>query len=263
MPWEHCEARLDDGTMACPTCGSVKAGWTVRLAKTRQFVLGRTFIHAELQDGEGEPVPGQPYRVKLPGGATREGELDRHGVVHLETHRRGAGTIEFLPRAHWIEVAAVEPDGSPARGRPYRVVLPDGSVREGTLDGAGAARIASPIGGQARVSFPVPAAGAAPAAARSEEPAESAAPAEVGAPTEAPAAEPQAAEPEGQAPEAAPKSEPEWVELELLDESGRPAASRPYRLRLPDGTTQAGRLDSSGRARVASTVAGAGGVSFD
>src|SRR5688572_32669826 len=40
-----------------------------------------------------------------------------------------------------------------------------------------------------------------------------------------------------------------WVELELVDGSGRPAASRGYRLRLPDGTTQEGRLDAAGRAR--------------
>ncbi|HEU0122687.1 MAG TPA: hypothetical protein VFQ91_19300 [Bryobacteraceae bacterium] len=40
-----------------------------------------------------------------------------------------------------------------------------------------------------------------------------------------------------------------WVEMEVLDESGKPAAGRRYSCMLPDGVIQTGTLDSKGRVR--------------
>jgi uncharacterized Zn-binding protein involved in type VI secretion len=41
-----------------------------------------------------------------------------------------------------------------------------------------------------------------------------------------------------------------WVEIELLDESGKPVPNEPYRIELPDGSVTEGSTDDRGRARV-------------
>jgi hypothetical protein len=40
-----------------------------------------------------------------------------------------------------------------------------------------------------------------------------------------------------------------WIEMEVVDECGIPAAGREYQCMLPDGTIQTGTLDRSGRVR--------------
>jgi type VI secretion system secreted protein VgrG len=52
-----------------------------------------------------------------------------------------------------------------------------------------------------------------------------------------------------ESPEA--KNKRHWIEIELIDERGKPVPGEHYRITLPDGTTLAeGRLDDKGRARV-------------
>jgi len=47
------------------------------------------------------------------------------------------------------------------------------------------------------------------------------------------------------------KDKTHWIEIELLDEAGKPVTGEPYQITLPDGTTIAdGTLDDKGRARV-------------
>jgi hypothetical protein len=41
-----------------------------------------------------------------------------------------------------------------------------------------------------------------------------------------------------------------WVEIELLDDHGKPVPGEQYLITLPDGTDVEGTLDSNGRARV-------------
>jgi type VI secretion system secreted protein VgrG len=41
-----------------------------------------------------------------------------------------------------------------------------------------------------------------------------------------------------------------WVEIELLDEAGKPVPGEHYQIELPDGSTTEGTLDSQGQARV-------------
>jgi hypothetical protein len=56
---------------------------------------------------------------------------------------------------HWIEVELKDPAGDPVRFARYRIELPDGSVAEGALDAAGAARVAGlDAAGTCKISFP-------------------------------------------------------------------------------------------------------------
>lgn len=48
----------------------------------------------------------------------------------------------------------VDEEGRPARGILYHAELPDGSVRKGSLNAAGRARIESPLTGSVKVHFP-------------------------------------------------------------------------------------------------------------
>ena len=46
------------------------------------------------------------------------------------------------------------------------------------------------------------------------------------------------------------KSDTTWIEVRLIDSAGNPVASKAYQLKLPDGRTVEGHLDSDGAARV-------------
>ncbi|MGE0709099.1 MAG: hypothetical protein AB7N76_00395 [Planctomycetota bacterium] len=41
MPWDHCDVEFILDDEACPTCGQIKAAWTVEVEKTRTLVIGR------------------------------------------------------------------------------------------------------------------------------------------------------------------------------------------------------------------------------
>ncbi|HXB72169.1 MAG TPA: type VI secretion system tip protein TssI/VgrG [Candidatus Acidoferrales bacterium] len=59
------------------------------------------------------------------------------------------------------------------------------------------------------------------------------------------------------------KDKKHWIEIELLDEAGKPVAGEPYRVTLPDGTTVAdGTLDEKGKARVENVDPGTCKVTF-
>ena len=53
-----------------------------------------------------------------------------------------------------------------------------------------------------------------------------------------------------------------WVEVELVDWEGKPAANERYEIHLPDGSLQEGRLDPSGRARFTGIDPGTCQVTF-
>jgi type VI secretion system secreted protein VgrG len=56
---------------------------------------------------------------------------------------------------HWIEIKLIGEDGEPISGEKYKVVLPDGAVVEGALDGEGLARVDDiPQAGRCIISFP-------------------------------------------------------------------------------------------------------------
>jgi hypothetical protein len=54
----------------------------------------------------------------------------------------------------WIEVHLVDTEKKPIAGEPYRIKMPDMSIREGTLDEEGKVRFDGIPAGQCQVCFP-------------------------------------------------------------------------------------------------------------
>ncbi|HBI23675.1 MAG: hypothetical protein A2Y48_01665 [Nitrospirae bacterium RIFCSPLOW2_12_42_9] len=58
------------------------------------------------------------------------------------------------PKTTWIEIKLIDPEGNPINGVKYRIELPNGSVKEGTLNSSGKAYIDGIDPGTCKVSFP-------------------------------------------------------------------------------------------------------------
>ena len=56
--------------------------------------------------------------------------------------------------------------------------------------------------------------------------------------------------------------ETHYIEIELLDDEGKPVADEAYFVELPDGTTKSGRTDAKGFARIDGVDPGTAKVSF-
>ena len=67
---------------------------------------------------------------------------------------------------------------------------------------------------------------------------------------------------EAAAAEETPAEETHWIEIELLDDAGKPVANELYVVELPDGSAIQGRTGSDGRARVDGVDPGTAKVSF-
>jgi hypothetical protein len=65
-----------------------------------------------------------------------------------------AGRAPVTRPKTWIEIKLVDDEGRPVPGVRYRIELPDGDFQEGTLDGAGHARVEDIEPGTCRVTFP-------------------------------------------------------------------------------------------------------------
>ena len=60
----------------------------------------------------------------------------------------------------------------------------------------------------------------------------------------------------------APKTELTWIEIELVDERGRPVPNERYSIELPDGAVRNGSLDAQGLARLDGIQPGTCKVTF-
>jgi uncharacterized protein (DUF2345 family) len=131
----------------------------------------KSWIAIVLTDSKGEPVAGAKYEVEAADGSVHEGVLDGDGCATVRGIEPGPAVVRF-PEYHaadfdteappacrcvqttWVEIELVDDDGRPEAGAAYRVVLADGEVCEGTLDGHGRARVESGVDGPCRISFP-------------------------------------------------------------------------------------------------------------
>ena len=79
----------------------------------------------------------------------------RFGTRPVDTAIQPCPLAQDTPRQYWIELALQGEDGRPIPWEAYRVVLPNGDVVKGYLDGSGRARIANiNAPGDCQVSFP-------------------------------------------------------------------------------------------------------------
>ena len=77
-------------------------------------------------------------------------ECARRAAALAAPHARPVGQ-----QTYWVEIALIGEDDKPVPEEEYLILLPDGSRRQGFLDGNGVARITEiPQNGQCKVSFP-------------------------------------------------------------------------------------------------------------
>ena len=90
------------------------------------------------RDASGDPRAEKPAPAAVPAGAAKK-----------------QSRSQPAPRSDsWVEVRLVGEDGAPVAGARFRLQLPDGEVREGTLDDSGAARVQGLDRGNCQLTFP-------------------------------------------------------------------------------------------------------------
>jgi hypothetical protein len=138
----------------------------------------RAWIELELIDDRLEPVADEPYWIRLPNAEEREGKLDANGFVRIDDLDPGTCLVRFpnidggdweLPTwsepppppppagpepKGWIELLLLDENERPVPGEAYWVRLADDSVREGTLDKRGRAKLVDIPPGNCVVKFP-------------------------------------------------------------------------------------------------------------
>ncbi len=129
----------------------------------------KCWIEVSLLDEEEHGVAREPYWIKLPDGAVREGRLDDNGFVRLDGIPCGTCIVRFsgmdeeevqsktavaAGKMEWIQITLLDETGQPVADEPYSIDLPDGSNRQGQLDAKGRARIDGIPGGNCLVRYP-------------------------------------------------------------------------------------------------------------
>jgi hypothetical protein len=113
-------------------------------------------IEYRLLDGKGNPLPPTPFKVTLPDGTVKTGKSDAQGFIRIpDNTQTGQAKLEILdpgesdpaklaafapapaPGKKPIEIALVDAEDKPLADTPFKLKLPDGSVKEGRSDGDG------------------------------------------------------------------------------------------------------------------------------
>ena len=149
----------------------------------------------------------------------------------------GADTAKSQPKT-WIEIELVNTEGNPVPNERYWIELPDGSVREGRLNGEGRAYFGGLDPGDCDVRWPnldgqAFAAPGEPVQPRKRQP-----------------------------PPERTVVKKTWVEFELLGMDDSPIANEKYRIKLPTGEILEGKLDDMGYVRVDDLDPGTCSISF-
>ncbi len=123
------------------------------------------WVTIELVDEAGNPVAAEPYQIEAGNGEIRRAETGTDGRATEQELADGNCQVSFPERArnawhrleaaenHYIEISLVDIKGKPAANESYLLELPDGTVREGALDGNGFAREEETGAGTGRVWF--------------------------------------------------------------------------------------------------------------
>jgi hypothetical protein len=86
--------------------------------------------------------------------AVQAGIAGRAIAPEVEPEGESAAPAAVERRTAWIAFELVDEEGNPVADESYRIVLPDGSIREGQLDVNGQARVEGIDPGTCEISFP-------------------------------------------------------------------------------------------------------------
>ena len=268
MPWK-CDCGDDtlDDAKTCPVCGMSKEEWSVKFDSTRNFVVPinrrkkrNTWVEVQAFDAEGAPLEEEPYWIRLANGRIRKEKLDPKGYARLENVPVGECQIRFPrfyvhdfgeheedetprdepkdPATHRLDLELLDEEGVGVAGASYWVKLPDRDEPvTGKLDARGRAGLITREPGACEIRFP-----------------------ELYAHDVT--LETSEIQLSGQ-PKRDGQNPSDWVEIELLDERGRPRAGQAYQVRVPGRKEPLrGTLDGKGRARVPATEQGPCEIEF-
>jgi hypothetical protein len=217
------------------------------------------WVELELLDEDNKAITDETYVLVLPDSTERKGKTDVKGQVRVECIDPGTCKVIFprrdsawweplpeeepppvepspgiiqaeLPAVAWLEIELVDDEGRPLAGEPYKIVPGDGSgPKEDFLDNEGFARIHGLSPGSSKVIFP-----------RRDSAWWEPVPEEEPPPVESSPGIIQA-----ELPAVA------WLEIELVDDEGRPLAGEPYKIVPGDGSEpKEDFLDNEGFARI-------------
>lgn len=139
VPRAVVEALLDERRSAA-LVAELAAALGVSLAEDAATLRGR--VREALREGR-LVAYGRGRRERTVG---RSAERAEEAETPVETTR--------APVKTWITIRLVDDDERPVAGARYRVKLPDGEVREGTLDANGIAHVEGIDPGECEVGFP-------------------------------------------------------------------------------------------------------------
>lgn len=126
---------------------------------TLRRLLGETALGVGLDRLSDESLAEQVATLLLSGRAVlAEGPTAPYLAAHdgeaIEAPPAPTSAREAKVALTWIEIQLIGEDGQPIPGEKYRIDLPDGSVREGSLDSKGQARVDGIDPGNCVVTFP-------------------------------------------------------------------------------------------------------------
>lgn len=98
-------------------------------------------------DNTKEKSPAKPKKKAKPPAWTA-------GATVAANPAASAAASSQMEESSFITITLKDKNGNPVPNERYRLKLPDGSIREGTLDAAGRAEVPRTMPGQAQVSFP-------------------------------------------------------------------------------------------------------------
>ena len=95
--------------------------------------------------------PGKVAKIKKQDAEKQEG---KYASEKVKPHKKPKDDQEDEQKTSWIEIELVGEDDQPIPGEKYKVVLPDKTVAQGTLDQNGWVRVEGFEAGDCKVSFP-------------------------------------------------------------------------------------------------------------
>lgn len=96
-------------------------------------------IEYRLLTPKGRPIPPTQYSLTFPDGEVKTGMSDKEGYVRYpdNPHPGTAKLVLLEPGRNPIEILLTDQDQKPMPNKPYRMRMPDGSLREGVSDAEG------------------------------------------------------------------------------------------------------------------------------